>query len=110
MSPVDLRYHGTRECRRHGPLRNNATLSNGKALFSPIPLLALSIVIGVTILLVSTRNSDLRGTWTASKDGKTYLVIDNADGYPGRPILVDGSPWRQEIGQAGRVEPGRHWI
>jgi hypothetical protein len=67
-------------------------------------------VIGIIAFLIATRNGDLRGTWTASKDGKTYLIIDNADGYPDRPILVDGSPWRQPVGEAGPIEPGRHSI
>jgi hypothetical protein len=39
-----------------------------------------------------------------------YLIIDNADGYPARPMLVDGSPWQEPVVQAGRIQPGRHWI
>jgi hypothetical protein len=88
----------------------NWTLIKGKALFRPIPLVVLIVVAGVIAFFVVNRNGDLRGTWTASKDGKTYLIIENADGYPDRPILVDGSPWLQPVGLAGRIEPGVHSI
>lgn len=81
-----------------------------KALLRPLPVATLVFVILITTMIVTTRNRDLRGNWSASKDGKTYLVIDNVDGYLGRQIIVDEAPWLSPIGQAGRIEPGTHWI
>ncbi len=53
---------------------------------------------------------DLRGTTSASPDGKTYLaVVDNNGGACGL-IQVDGQPWPHPIGEPGRIEPGVHRI
>ena len=54
------------------------------------------------------RQGDLRGTWSDSDDGGTYLSIDEPNGSC--RLHVDGQPWPHRIGEAGRVEPGSHEI
>ena len=59
---------------------------------------------------VGCGKSNLRGTFEASRDGKTYLaVIDDNGGHCG-PIRVDGKPWPHPIGEAGHIDPGHHRI
>jgi hypothetical protein len=54
--------------------------------------------------------SDLRGSFAASRDGKTYLaVVDDNGGHCG-PIKVDGKLWPHPIGEVGQINPGRHTI
>ena len=56
-------------------------------------------------------NRTLRGWWTKSHDGKTYLVIeddDGGEGDDGRQCFLDGKLWPHKIGQRGEIEPGGH--
>jgi hypothetical protein len=54
--------------------------------------------------------SDLRGSFAASKDGRIYLAfIDDNGGYCG-PMKVDEKVWPHPIGEAGPINPGRHTI
>jgi hypothetical protein len=57
----------------------------------------------------SCRHSDLRGSWSKSEDGFTYLVVaeKNCDDCP---MLVDGRRWKYAVGEAGRIDPGTHRI
>jgi len=58
----------------------------------------------------SKNKSELRGTYSPSLDGRTYLIImDNNGGHCG-PILVDGKAWKHSIGQIGEVQPGAHTV
>ena len=52
---------------------------------------------------------ELRGEVSSSRDGNTYLVIDDDNGGHCE-LIVDGEIWRHEIGVAGRIEPGTHAI
>jgi hypothetical protein len=64
----------------------------------------------VSCLACNHGHSELRGSIAPSQDGKTYLaVMDDNGGHCG-PIKVDGKIWPYSIGQAGRIEPGRHTI
>jgi hypothetical protein len=72
--------------------------------------------IGVTILtiILSTvsigcEQSDLRGSWKKSKDGKTYLIVADNNGG-GCLLLVDGKPWTHRVGEWVLIEPGKHNI
>jgi hypothetical protein len=53
---------------------------------------------------------ELRGSFKASQDGNTYLVVVDDNGGQCGPLKVDGRFWPQPIGQAGRIEPGHHTI
>jgi len=63
-----------------------------------------------TLYFIPWVHHDLRGTYSASRDGKTYLTIDEECGSFDEPIRLDGAVWRYPIGHAGGVEPGSHTI
>jgi hypothetical protein len=73
-------------------------------------LFTTAAVMGLCLSCVSCAESDLRGSFRASKDGKTYLaVVDENGGHCGA-IRVDGKVWTHPIGEAGQIDPGRHTI
>jgi hypothetical protein len=54
-------------------------------------------------------NTDLRGWWRSSHDGKTYLVIEDTDGgSANNPCTLDGRPWPYAVGELAEIEPGCH--
>ena len=53
---------------------------------------------------------ELRGSVQPSKDGKTYLSIDDDNGGHCGPLLVDGKRWSFPIGEAAEIAPGDHTI
>jgi hypothetical protein len=61
-------------------------------------------------LLLACGDGILRGREEISKDGKTYLVIEDDNGGFCGPIKVDGIEWKYEIGQKGLISPGIHEI
>jgi hypothetical protein len=63
------------------------------------------VVLSVGLLVGGCKKHPLRGTETASVDGKTYLVIDDDCGSP---VFVDGKRWPQGIHVAGMLSPGLH--
>jgi hypothetical protein len=74
--------------------------------------LAVALIALIYFVFATTSNSDLRGTWTKSTDGKTYLIIGDDNGWPGSlgPILIDGVAWVYPVGRPGPIQPGRHTI
>ena len=71
---------------------------------------AVSIIALLTLFCAACTDQDLRGSSTASPDGKTYLVVADDNGGHCGPIKVDGKPWPYAIGKAGRIDPGSHTI
>jgi hypothetical protein len=73
-------------------------------------------IAGLAFVLVCTgfylyacRNNDLRGWWKDSDDGKTYLVIEEADGGSVKTqFALDGRPWPHVVSEPGEIEPGCH--
>lgn len=55
-------------------------------------------------------NSDLRGRWSDSPDGGTYLAIDERNGPGCQNLRVDEQEWPYDIGEPGPVEPGFRFI
>ena len=53
---------------------------------------------------------NLRGSFTASQDGKTYLAVVDDNAGNCRSVRVDGKAWPHEIGEPGGVAPGHHTI
>lgn len=53
---------------------------------------------------------ELRGRAERSADGRTYLVVADANGGRCGPVSVDGRPWPHAVGAPGPVSPGRHTI
>ena len=72
----------------------------------------ITLAIFATILSVASvacEESDLRGSWKKSKDGKTYLIVEDDNGG-GCLLLVDGKPWTHHVGDWVLIEPGNHNI
>ena len=70
----------------------------------------IAIADALCLLCTACGESDLRGTFKPSKDGKTYLaVVDDNGGHCG-PMKVDGKLWPHPIGEMGEVSPGHHKI
>ena len=61
-------------------------------------------------LCVACTNRPLRGTADKSQDGRTYLVVMDDNGGHCGPVKIDRKVWAYTVGQAGRIEPGRHTI
>lgn len=76
---------------------------NGGILLSIRSWLAILALAGCTA-------HDLRGRSTASRDGRTYLIIADDDGGQCGPIRVDGATWPHAIGERGAIRPGDHVI
>lgn len=70
----------------------------------------VALVITLTTFCAGCGESDLHGTSSPSKDGKTYLAVADNNGGGCGPIKVDGKLWQHPIGEAGQIEPGRHTI
>ena len=72
-----------------------------------LPLLAI-LLTGLVTAVGCQR--DLRGYDEPSRDGKTYLVVDDDNGGECGPILVDGKEWSHPVHSPGLIEPGDHKI
>ena len=65
----------------------------------------------VAAVLSGCWNRHLRGTSEPSKDGRTYLVVNDANGGSACDrIRVDGRPWPHRLHQPGEIQPGTHVI
>ena len=62
------------------------------------------------LIFVACKKGDLRGTYAASRDGKTYLAVDDDNGGHCGPLKVDGKVWLHPIGEAALIAPGHHTI
>jgi hypothetical protein len=70
----------------------------------------IAVAFFAVLSCVGCGKRDLRGSFEASHDGKTYLaVIDDNGGHCG-PIRLDGKAWPHPIGKAGYIDPGHHTI
>jgi hypothetical protein len=58
---------------------------------------------------VACNESDLRGSWHKSKDGRAYLTVGDDNGGQCE-MRVDGKPWNHPVGEAALIEPGHHKI
>lgn len=70
------------------------------------------LIFGLACLAIAgcgPKQSDLRGSWSKSTDGHSYLVVAQKD-CESCSILVDGKPWKYAVGKAGRIDPGTHTI
>jgi hypothetical protein len=67
--------------------------------------LALALLL---CLLAACSKRELRGQWTRSGDGKTYLVVAESPGCSG--IRVDGKRWPYPLGARGVVGAGTRRI
>ncbi len=66
-------------------------------------------LLGIAFYFYACHNNDLRGWWKKSDDGKTYLVVDDADGGSvNAQFMLDGRPWPHPVGERGEIEPGCH--
>jgi hypothetical protein len=70
--------------------------------------LRVCAILGIAIVGCAKR--DLRGKSVQSADGKTYLVVDDANGGNCGAIQIDGREWPHAIHSAGEIEPGIHKI
>lgn len=72
-------------------------------------LTAAAIFICAYIYWSLPKNSHLRGNAVDSKDGKTYLAVDDTHD-PGGPCTLDGKAWTYKQGEPGEIAPGVHQI
>lgn len=52
----------------------------------------------------------LRGHVTASRDGHTYLAIEDDNGGHCGDLIIDGAVWQRSPGVAAPISPGLHDI
>ena len=69
----------------------------------------LPVALLASLICVGCGHRDLRGSYAASQDGKTYLVFVNAQCQL-EPPRVDGKVWPHPIGEVGPIEPGLHSV
>lgn len=72
--------------------------------------LIFAAIIFPIVFLLGCDHGDLRGSWQASPDRKTYLIVADNNGGNCGSIRVDGKKWTYPIGKAGPISPGRHRI
>ena len=70
----------------------------------------ISIIFVLILSFFSCVEGNLRGREEISKDGLTYLVIEDDNGGECGPLLVDGKEWTHGIGTKAQIEPGLHTI
>ncbi len=70
----------------------------------------LLLLLFAAITCVGCDKRDLRGKAEKSKDGQTYLVIEDDNGGACGPLYVDGKIWPHKIHEAGTIAPGTHTI
>ena len=58
----------------------------------------------VLLVPLACGKSELRGQWTRSEDGKTYLVIAESPGCTS--FRVDGKRWPHPLGSRGGIPAG----
>jgi len=73
-------------------------------------MIRVAFLTAAAVLCVACHHKELRGLSSPSQDGKTYLAVMDENGGRCGPIKVDGKVWPYSVGQAGRIEPGRHTI
>ncbi|MES3037157.1 MAG: hypothetical protein V4736_04545 [Bdellovibrionota bacterium] len=78
-----------------------------KIIFGVLGLLILCTAI---FWFLSPKNRNLRGSYTPSSDGKTYLSIKDDNGGVCKPLLVDGKEWKLKTDEAAVVSAGEHKI
>ncbi|MBV9072753.1 MAG: hypothetical protein JOZ10_03895 [Acidobacteria bacterium] len=64
----------------------------------------------VSCLACERTPRDLRGSYTGSRDGKSYLIVADDNGGGCGPIEVDGKIWAYAKGTPGPIGPGWHHI
>lgn len=64
--------------------------------------------LALAVLAACAGSRDLRGRSTPSADGRTYLIVADADGGQCGPVRVDGKPWPHPVGAPGAIAPGEH--
>ena len=69
----------------------------------------LSILL-LSLICVGCDDSDLRGKFSKSVDGKTYLAVIDDNGRKCGSITVDGKDWERPIDRPREIAPGKHVI
>jgi len=67
-------------------------------------------VVAVVVTSLACSEHELRGKWTRSADGKTYLVIDDDNGGACGSIFVDDVEWPRPLETPRPIAPGGHEI
>ena len=70
----------------------------------------LAIAASISVYCTGCDENDLRGSWSPSKDGKTYLAVADDNGGHCGPIKVDRKIWPHRVGEAAQIKPGNHTI
>lgn len=68
-----------------------------------VPVIALCAVAGCG-------DSNLRGSFSKSEDGETYLAVVDDNNGSCVPSKIDDKVWPHPVARAARIEPGNHVI
>jgi hypothetical protein len=70
-----------------------------------------SIVLAISIgALGACAARSIRGKAETSRDGQTYLVVDDPNSSACRQVVLDGRRWLHAAHEPGRVSPGVHYL
>ena len=64
----------------------------------------------IAFVCAACEDSDMRGKFAKSKDGKTYFAVIDDNGGQCGPLTVDGIEWPKPIDEPREISPGRHVI
>lgn len=67
-------------------------------------------VLLLPLILVGCEDGDLRGKFSKSADGKTYLAVTDDNGGKCGPLTIDGKNWEKPINRPREIVPGKHVI
>jgi P pilus assembly chaperone PapD len=83
---------------------------NRRRLVRTFRLLLFLTFVGAASFQFGCTRQDIRGWFTKSDDGKTYLVVEDSDGPNCPPIWVDGRKWPVGVGEKAEISSGTHKI
>ena len=82
-------------------------MSLGKHRVSRLAVLAWPIAVAA---VAACSRRELRGKAVLSRDGATYLVVDEANGGRCGQLKVDDRNWVHDLHSPGAITPGMHHI
>jgi hypothetical protein len=72
--------------------------------------LAYASVFLLSLVVMGCEDHDLRGRFSKSMDGKTYLAVTDDNGGKCGPLTVDGKNWEKPIDRPREIVPGDHVV
>ena len=91
------------------PISQMTKVDNGFSRIMDLRQAYVSLLL-LSVFCVACTDRDLRGRFSKSKDGKTYLAVTDDNGGQCGPLTVDGKEWAKPINQPREIKPGNHVI